>query len=109
MELPNWLSESADAKTRALLKPLDLSVAGKTAEHLSTGKFDASHWDEVEIEKNLRFLKGWEALSAFDSAERTRSLDLLGFNRQLVFTSLPPAPYCAASTPPTNNRPLIPT
>ncbi len=88
MEPSNWLAHYADAKTRALLKPLDLSVAGKMAEHLHKGKFDASHWDEVEIEKNLMFIKGWEALGAFDPAERTRALDLLGFNRQMVFISL---------------------
>ena len=31
--------------------------------------------------------KGWKALGAFDPAERTHALDLLGFNRQLVFTT----------------------
>jgi uncharacterized protein len=88
MEPANWLADYADAKTRALLKPLDLSTAGKIAEHAAIGKFDASHWDEVDIEKNLMFIKGWDALGAFDPAERTRALDLLGFNHQLVFASL---------------------
>ena len=31
--------------------------------------------------------KGWKALGAFDPAERTHALDLLGFNQQLVFTT----------------------
>src|SRR5436309_1149093 len=88
MEPASWLADYADVKTRALLKPLDLSKTGKMAEHAQRGKFDARHWDEVDIEKNLLFLKGWEALGAFNSAERTRALDLLGFNRQLVFPSL---------------------
>jgi len=43
MEPANWLAHYADAKTRALLKPLDLSVAGKMSEHLHQGKFDTSH------------------------------------------------------------------
>src|SRR6266851_3588424 len=81
MEPANWLHDYADAKTRALLKPLDLSVAGKMADHAAKGKHAASHWDAVAIEKNLMFLKGWEALGAFDPVERTRALDLLGFNR----------------------------
>jgi len=88
MEPANWLAEYADEKTRKLLKPLDLAKSGTMADHAFKGKFDASHWDKVEIEKNFMFIKGWEALGAFDPAERTRALDLLGFNRQLVFTSL---------------------
>src|SRR4029077_5255158 len=47
-----------------------------------------SHSEDVYIEKKLIFIKGLAALGAFDPAERTRALDLLGFNRQLVFTSL---------------------
>ncbi|MGO9264890.1 MAG: amidohydrolase family protein [Candidatus Binataceae bacterium] len=88
MEPADWLASYADAKTRALLKPLDLAVSGNMAEHAFKGKFAPSHWDEVDIEKNLMFIKGWEALGAFDPGERTRALDLLGFNRQLVFLSL---------------------
>ena len=89
MEPANWLAGYADAKTRALLKPLDLSKTGNmAAEFAHSGKFAASHWDDVDIEKNLMFIKGWAALGAFDPVERTRALDLLGFNRQLVFTSL---------------------
>src|ERR1700730_16541938 len=88
MEPAKWLADYADAKTRAILKPLDLSKTGKMAEHALRGKFDDAHWQKVDIEKNLMFIKGWEALGAFDPTERTRAMDLLGFNRQLVFTSL---------------------
>src|SRR5216684_8818259 len=88
MEPQNWLANYADAKTRALLKPNDFSRASKMAENALKGRFDAKHWEQVDIEKNLMFIKGWAALGAFDPAERTRALDLLGFNMQLVFTSL---------------------
>jgi predicted TIM-barrel fold metal-dependent hydrolase len=90
MEPIDWLESYADAKTRKLLKPLDIANAGDMNAHgtASSGKFSESHWDEIDIEKNLMFIKGWGALGAFDPAERKRALDLLGFNRQLVFTSL---------------------
>jgi predicted TIM-barrel fold metal-dependent hydrolase len=88
MEPPNWLDNYADARTRALLKPIDFARASKMAEEALKGKFDAEHWEQVNIEKNLMFIKGWAALGAFDPAERTRALNLLGFNRQLVFISV---------------------
>lgn len=88
METAAWLYDYADARTRAIIKPLDLSKAGNMAEHLGRGAVEPEYWDKVDIEKNLMSFKGWEALGAFNSAERTRALDLLGFNRQLVFTSL---------------------
>lgn len=90
MEPVSWLSDYADAKTKALLKPLDIARTGKMAEHntANKGKFDDAHWKKVDIDKNFMLIKGWEALGAFDPAERTRAMDLLGFNRQLVFTSL---------------------
>jgi uncharacterized protein len=88
METTNWMADYADARTRELLKPLDLSKAGNMVEHLQSGRVGPDHWEKVEIEKNLMLLKGWAALGAFDSAERSRALDLLGFNRQLVFSTL---------------------
>jgi uncharacterized protein len=88
MEPPNWLDNYADARTRALLKPIDFARESKMAEDALKGKFDAKHWEEVDIERSLMFIKGWAALDAFDPAERTRALDLLGFSRQLVFISV---------------------
>ena len=37
--------------------------------------------------------KGWAALGAFDTAERSRALDLLGFHRQLVFSTFAPTQF----------------
>jgi uncharacterized protein len=88
METAELLFSYADAKTRVLLKPLDLSKAGNMIEDLRQGTREPDHWDKVEIEKNLMSLKGWAALGTSDSAERSRALDLLGFNRQLIFATL---------------------
>ena len=88
METAAWMSDYADARTRVLLKPLDLTMAGSMADYARRGAVDVGHWDKVEIEKNLMLFKGWEALGAFNAAERSRALDLLGFNQQLIFTSL---------------------
>ena len=60
MELPDFLYRSADAATRRLLP--DLGEA----------------------------LKWHDALGAFNGQERARALDLLGFKRQIVFSS-----FCA--------------
>ena len=94
MELPDFLSRHADAKTRDSLP----SLAAVT-----TGQFDPSafsgqrgHAPEVvaELEKlGDRLTRGpkWHAaLGAFSGAERGRALDLLGFRAQVVFSS-----FCA--------------
>jgi predicted TIM-barrel fold metal-dependent hydrolase len=39
----------------------------------------------AELEAGVLDAKGWDALGAFDPDERSRALDLLGFDRQLVF------------------------
>jgi hypothetical protein len=51
MERGDWLFNYADAKTRALLKPLDLAKAGNMVDSLPTIAADPHHWDKVDIEK----------------------------------------------------------
>jgi predicted TIM-barrel fold metal-dependent hydrolase len=88
MEPMTWLADYADAKTREVLKPMQFDRTNRLAVDWPEKKFDPKHWEQVDIEKNLMFIKGWAALGAFDPEERTRAMDLLGFNRQLVFTSV---------------------
>ena len=94
MELPDYLSRHADAKTRALLPDLGEAL---------TGTFDANAYagldrHPLEVADKLaamgdNLIKGpkWHAaLGAFNGDERGRALDLLGFKRQVVFSS-----FCA--------------
>jgi uncharacterized protein len=89
METQDWLISYADASLRARLRPLAIGSGGKMVEkaiaHAADRRKDSSAI--ADAEQNLMLRKGWEALGAFDPDERRRALDLLGFNRQLVFTT----------------------
>jgi uncharacterized protein len=89
MELPNWLEQFADASTREKLRPLYLGAAGKMADkaveraaaRAKAGPLDADQLQPMAVLNS----KGWDAIGAFDSGERSKVLDALGFDAQLVF------------------------
>jgi predicted TIM-barrel fold metal-dependent hydrolase len=89
MELGDWLAPYADPGIRAKLRPLYLGGAGNLAEQAVDAA--AARRGDAEaaraLEANLMGAKGWGALGAFDRTERSRALDLLGFERQLVFST----------------------
>src|SRR5438270_11045878 len=89
MELPDWLEQFADASTRSRLRGLNLGGAGAMADEAV--KAAAQRKGDTEaaaaLEGALMKAKGWNALGAFDPVERSRALDLLGFDRQLVFST----------------------
>ncbi len=92
MENRDWLASYADPKVRDRLRPLDRSMVGTASEKLMDSMLaaieqrrrDADAMKRAEDELMVR--KYHHALGAFDPAERRRAVDLLGFNRQLVFT-----------------------
>src|SRR5262245_30978671 len=89
MELGDWLAPYADPAIRAKLRPLYLGGAGKLAEQ-AIDAAAARRGDPAAasaLEANLMGAKGWGALGAFDRSERSRALDLLGFEKQLVFST----------------------
>src|SRR5437763_1252140 len=89
MELPDWLPEHADPDVRARLRPLHLGGAGALAD-AAVREAEARKGDvtaAAALEGALMKAKGWNALGAFDPAERSRALDLLGFSSQLVFST----------------------
>ncbi len=91
MELPDWLEGFADTATREKLRPLYLGAAGAMADRAvaraaarnagGDGGVAVADMDPME----LLGPKGWDAIGAFDSAERSAVLDSLGFDAQLVF------------------------
>jgi uncharacterized protein len=89
MELGDWLVQYADPDVRERIRPLQLGAAGALAAEAvraaeaRRGDPDAAH----ALEANVMGPKGWRALGAFDRAERSRALDLLGFDSQLVFST----------------------
>src|SRR5438046_1049915 len=81
MELPDWLPQYADPEIRDRIRPLHLGGAGALADD-AVAKAEARRGYEaaaIALEQELLTKKGWHALGAFDPAERTRALDLLGF------------------------------
>jgi predicted TIM-barrel fold metal-dependent hydrolase len=89
METSDWLAAYADPGLRERLHPLSLGQGGPLADE-AVASADARRADpelDPEADAQLMVRKGWSALGAFDSAERSRALDLLGFERQLVFTT----------------------
>ena len=89
METDSWLAVFADPDVRERLRPLYLGGAGAaTSDHIAAA--EARVGDAVAtatLEAELMTAKGWTALGAFDPVERSRALDLLGFDSQLVFST----------------------
>jgi uncharacterized protein len=87
MELGDWLTSYADPDARERIRPLYLGGAGALADE-AVRQAEARKAGGTEVgEGELLTRKGWHALGAFDPAERSRALDLLGFESQLVFST----------------------
>jgi predicted TIM-barrel fold metal-dependent hydrolase len=88
MELPGWLEEFADAATAGALRPLALGGAGALAERSVEEAAGRRAGGVATLDgdpERLLSSKGWGAVGAFDSSERSFVLDHLGFAAQLVF------------------------
>ncbi len=88
MELPGWLEQFADAATAKVLRPLALGGAGALADRAveDAAARQAGGVDTLDPDpEHLLRPKGWSAVGAFDSIERSFVLDQFGFAAQLVF------------------------
>ena len=95
MELPDFLVTHADPGMRDRLPPIDYSRSSMEEEEgwrlARAGGHDRAYADELEALGGNGLIRGpkeEKALGAFDAADRGRALDLLGFERQLVFSTL---------------------
>lgn len=94
MEMPDFLSAHADPALKEKIPPINFGGGGKTAEG-KISRFKLEGQEQMEKVARLMELgdsliagpKGYEALGAFDGGERKQAMDLLGFQRQLVFST----------------------
>lgn len=89
MELPGFLDQFIDTDYQAAIRHKGMDPF-KPLITEGLARADARRGDDGaarEAEEQLLTAKGWFALGAFDPAERTRVLDLLGFDGQLVFAT----------------------
>jgi len=94
MELPDFLSAHADDAFRHLLPSLGTRTTGlfDPGEHIgTTGQSPEALEKLISLGDRITYGPKWhDALGAFSGAERSIALDLLGFKRQVVFSS-----FCA--------------
>ena len=89
MELADFLDEFIDSDHRDRLRRQGMEALKPVLDG-ATHRADVRRSDPraaAEAEERMMVDKGWHALGAFDPAERTRVLDLLGFDAQLVFAT----------------------
>lgn len=93
MELPNFLRDYADEDIRDRVPTLAVDGGDVLRDRLSALDENGGHSPET-VDKLVALgdgliagPKGYDALGAFDSDERSKALDLLGFQNQWVFAS----------------------
>jgi len=101
MELPGWLEQFADHSTAEALRPLALGGAGALADRAveeAAARRDGGVATLDPDPNELLRSKGWGAVGAFDSTERSFVLDRLGFAAQLVFPTFAATQFAGSDT-----------
>jgi uncharacterized protein len=88
MELADFLDDFIDPEFKDQLRANDERLVDVLADAVAKSEARRSD-DDVARRAEERLLedKGWRAMGAFDPAERSRVLDLFGFEGQLVFAT----------------------
>src|SRR5580692_5525461 len=95
MELADFLDDFIDPDWRDRLRRDGTDAMGPILEG-AVARAEARRANAAlaaEAEERLLVDKGWFAMGAFDPTERTRALDLFGFQAQLVFATFAGAMY----------------
>ena len=95
MELAEFLDEFIDDDQRDRLKRTGMDRLRPVLDR-AVAKAGGRRTDPAmaaEAEERLMLDKGWDALGGFDRDERSRALDLLGFDAQLVFATFATAMF----------------
>lgn len=95
MELPGFLDRFLEPGQRDRLRDPEMAAFAPVLEPAvqSAGARRTDAAAASAAEERLLLDKGWMALGAFDPEERGRALDLLGFERQLVFATFASAMF----------------
>jgi len=100
MELADFLDDYIEPEQRDRLRRQGMEAL-KPVLDTATERAQARRSDPAAAaaaEERMMLDKGWQALGAFDPAERTRVLDLLGFDGQLVFATFASAMFTGSDT-----------
>ena len=96
METPDWIARHADPDIRDRLPALALGKAGGATYQLierAAAQAKKRTAEGTTIENVVAGTKGWGAPGAMDPGERSKALDDLGFQRQLVFSTFAGGQY----------------
>jgi predicted TIM-barrel fold metal-dependent hydrolase len=100
MELADFLDEFIDPEYRGRLRRRGIEAVEPVLQD-ATARAEQRRADAGitgRAEQRLMIDKGWYALGAFDPIERSRVLDLLGFQGQLVFATFASAMFTGKDT-----------
>jgi uncharacterized protein len=101
MEVEDWLPSFADPGVREQLRPLGLEKAGKGAADLMAslpGLWETHKGQDIDAEV-IKGPKGWLAPGALDTEVRSKVLDALEIDAQLVFPTFSLGHFAASKDP----------
>jgi uncharacterized protein len=94
MELPDFLQRYADPELRAEMPAVSYGASLVTDEEVAVIMNRGGHHSDEHVaellglgDRLIETVKEIQALGAFDGRERSKALDLLGFKKQLVFST----------------------